>query len=96
MRVITERDGGRRGGTLEHEKTGNTPGAAVTKRLRLLEERGLVERRTDERDRRVSHFSLAEQGRELDRLFPEQVACRASLPPGLSTQRQHELAGHPQ
>lgn len=68
-------------------------GAAVTKRLRLLEERGLVERRTDERDRRVSHLSLTERGQELiDWLLPEQVRYDASLLSELSTQRQRELA----
>ena len=46
-------------------------GAAVTKRLRQLESRGLVARRLDDRDRRVSHLSLTEEGLALlDRLFP--------------------------
>lgn len=68
-------------------------GAAVTKRLRLLEERGLVERRTDERDRRVSRLSLTERGLDLiERLLPEQVRYEASLLSELSTQRQRELA----
>ncbi len=55
-------------------------GTAVTKRVRTLEERGLVERRPDARDRRVAHLSLTERGRELvDRILPEQVAFERSL-----------------
>ncbi|MGV9774219.1 MarR family winged helix-turn-helix transcriptional regulator, partial [Streptosporangium sp. NPDC003464] len=55
-------------------------GAAVTKRLRLLEEHGLVTRRPDDRDRRVSHLALTEQGRLLiDRLLPEQLGYEKSL-----------------
>ncbi|MEW2359326.1 MarR family transcriptional regulator [Spirillospora sp. NPDC029432] len=69
-------------------------GAAVTKRLRELERRGLVERRTDDRDRRVQHLALTEEGRALmDRLLPEQVAYEASLLSGLGAARQRELAG---
>ncbi|GAA0352813.1 MarR family transcriptional regulator [Actinoallomurus spadix] len=68
-------------------------GAAVTKRLRRLEERGLVERRADERDRRVARVSLTEEGRRLiARLVPEQVGYEASLLSALGTDRQRELA----
>lgn len=68
-------------------------GAAVTKRMRQLEERGLVQRRTDERDRRVSHLSLTEEGRRLiDRLVPEQVGYEASLLAPLGTDKQRSLA----
>ncbi|WP_326820921.1 MarR family transcriptional regulator [Streptosporangium sp. NBC_01639] len=69
-------------------------GAAVTKRLRFLQERGLVIRRPDDRDRRVSHLSLTEQGRTIiDRMLPEQVGYDASLLSGLDAERQRELAG---
>ncbi|MFE7569106.1 MarR family winged helix-turn-helix transcriptional regulator [Streptomyces sp. NPDC057539] len=69
-------------------------GAAVTKRLRLLEERGLVARRPDDRDRRVTHLSLTTEGRELlDRLLPEQLGYEATLLDGLGTRNQERLAG---
>lgn len=68
-------------------------GAAVTKRVRQLEEGGLVVRRPDDRDRRVAHLSLTNEGREIvDRLLPEQLAYEASLLDGIGEQRQEELA----
>ncbi|MFC9651042.1 MULTISPECIES: MarR family winged helix-turn-helix transcriptional regulator [unclassified Streptomyces] len=69
-------------------------GAAVTKRLRRLEKRGLVARRPDDRDRRVTHMSLTAEGRELlDRLLPEQLGYEAALLDGLGTRGQERLAG---
>ncbi|AHH21513.1 putative transcriptional regulator, MarR family [Nocardia nova SH22a] len=54
--------------------------AAVTKRLRGLEQRGLIGRRADTRDRRVSHIALSAEGRAvLDRLMPRQLAYEAGL-----------------
>ncbi|MGI5488495.1 MarR family winged helix-turn-helix transcriptional regulator [Microtetraspora malaysiensis] len=68
-------------------------GAAVTKRVRVLEHEGLVARRVDGRDRRVVHLSLTERGRELiDRLLPEQLALEAALLSGLDPERQDRLA----
>ncbi|WP_019355619.1 MarR family transcriptional regulator [Streptomyces sp. AA1529] len=68
-------------------------GTAVTKRVRTLEERGLVERRPDARDRRVAHLSLTERGRELvDRILPEQVAFERSLLAGLGEEERDGLA----
>ncbi|MCZ2526034.1 MarR family winged helix-turn-helix transcriptional regulator [Streptomyces sp. NPDC059506] len=68
-------------------------GAAVTKRLRQLEERGLIARRADERDRRVAHVSLTDTGLELvDRLLPEQLAYEAALLAGMGRSGQDELA----
>jgi DNA-binding MarR family transcriptional regulator len=68
-------------------------GAAVTKRVRLLAERGLVERHQDARDRRVVHLSLTDEGRALiDRLLPEQLAYERSLLSGIDEQRQGELS----
>ncbi|GHF29402.1 transcriptional regulator [Streptomyces mashuensis] len=69
-------------------------GAAVTKRLRVLEGRGLVARRADDRDRRVAHLSLTDAGRDLiDRLIPDQLRYEQALLSGLGKDRQDELAG---
>ncbi|MGV9989197.1 MarR family winged helix-turn-helix transcriptional regulator [Streptomyces sp. NPDC003374] len=55
-------------------------GAAVTKRLKQLSERGLVERRGDTRDRRVAHVRLTDAGRELvDGILPEQLAYERTV-----------------
>lgn len=68
-------------------------GAATTKRLRRLEERGLVSRRTDSRDRRVSHLSLTEQGRQfVDRTLPDQLGYERTLLDGLPAEHQEALA----
>ncbi|WP_079189965.1 MarR family winged helix-turn-helix transcriptional regulator [Actinacidiphila paucisporea] len=67
-------------------------GAAVTKRLKQLTERGLVERRGDSRDRRVIHIHLTEQGRDLvDGILPGQLAYEASVLSGLDTGEQADL-----
>ncbi|MCQ4084888.1 MarR family transcriptional regulator [Streptomyces sp. RB6PN25] len=69
-------------------------GAAVTKRIRRLEQRGLVARRADARDRRVAHLTLTDAGRTLiDRVLPEQLAYEKSLLSGLTEERREELAG---
>ncbi|WP_051717675.1 MarR family winged helix-turn-helix transcriptional regulator [Streptomyces megasporus] len=89
--------------TLRREDRAMTPGqiaretfasgAAVTKRLRLLEERGLVGRRTSARDRRVSEVSLSDEGRELiDRLLPDQLAYESELLSGLTDGQRAELS----
>ncbi|MCA6092953.1 MarR family transcriptional regulator [Streptomyces sp. SCA3-4] len=68
-------------------------GAAVTKRLRVLEGRELVARRADDRDRRVAHLSLTPAGEELiDRLIPLQLSYEQALLSGLGDDRQAELA----
>lgn len=68
-------------------------GAAVTKRLKQLTERGLVERRGDSRDRRVAHVRLTDAGRDLvDGILPEQLAYETSALSGLAPQGQGELA----
>ncbi|WP_404948960.1 MarR family transcriptional regulator [Streptomyces sp. ARC14] len=67
-------------------------GAAVTKRLRALQERGLVDRRGDERDRRVAHVRLTDEGRALvDRLLPEQLAYERVVLSGLDDGSRDEL-----
>ncbi|MGW0801614.1 MarR family winged helix-turn-helix transcriptional regulator [Nonomuraea sp. NPDC002799] len=68
-------------------------GAAVTKRVKRLEEIGLVARRVDDRDRRVAHLSLTEHGRSfIARLMPEQLAYETTLLEGLPDERERQLA----
>ncbi|MFD7186007.1 MarR family winged helix-turn-helix transcriptional regulator [Streptomyces sp. NPDC056637] len=68
-------------------------GAAVTKRLKQLQERGLVDRRGDTRDRRVSHLSLTCAGRELvDALLPDQLAYEKTVLSGLGGAGQGQLS----
>ncbi|MFE5916756.1 MarR family winged helix-turn-helix transcriptional regulator [Streptomyces sp. NPDC056468] len=68
-------------------------GAAVTKRLKQLTERGLVERRGDTRDRRVAHVRLTDTGRDLvDGILPEQLAYETVVLSGVDPQGQDELA----
>ncbi|MGW3204755.1 MarR family winged helix-turn-helix transcriptional regulator [Streptomyces sp. NPDC001135] len=69
-------------------------GAAVTKRLKQLTERGLVERRGDTRDRRVAHLRLTDTGRDLvDGILPEQLAYETTVLSVLPPAGQGELAG---
>lgn len=68
-------------------------GAAVTKRLKQLTERGLVGRRVDARDRRVAHLRLTDAGRDLvDGIMPEQLAYESAVLSALDDGRQGELA----
>ncbi|MEV8456052.1 MarR family transcriptional regulator [Streptomyces sp. NPDC052095] len=68
-------------------------GAAVTKRLRALQERGLLDRRGDDRDRRVNHVRLTEQGRELvDMLLPRQLAYERAVLSGLDERSRDRLS----
>lgn len=68
-------------------------GAAVTKRVKQLESRGLIVRRHDDRDRRVAHLSLTAAGLALiDRLLPEQLRYEAALLDGIDVERQTELS----
>ncbi|MFI6932591.1 MarR family winged helix-turn-helix transcriptional regulator [Streptomyces sp. NPDC050287] len=68
-------------------------GAAVTKRLKALTERGLVERRGDARDRRVAHVRLTDAGRDLvNGILPEQLAYETSVLSGIDPAQQDELA----
>ncbi|MER5427850.1 MarR family transcriptional regulator [Streptomyces sp. NPDC002588] len=68
-------------------------GAAVTKRLKQLTERGLVERRVDTRDRRVAHLRLTDTGRDLvDGILPDQLAYESAVLSALDADRQGELA----
>ncbi|PKW06187.1 DNA-binding transcriptional regulator, MarR family [Streptomyces sp. 1222.5] len=69
-------------------------GAAVTKRLKQLTERGLVDRRVDARDRRVAHVRLTDAGRDLvDGILPEQLAYETAVLSVLAPEGQGELAG---
>ncbi|MCX4965915.1 MarR family transcriptional regulator [Streptomyces sp. NBC_00654] len=68
-------------------------GAAVTKRLRALQERGLIDRRGDARDRRVAHVRLTEEGLGLvDRLLPEQLAYERAVLSGLDDRARQLLS----
>ncbi|MFF8032950.1 MarR family winged helix-turn-helix transcriptional regulator [Streptomyces sp. NPDC016626] len=68
-------------------------GAAVTKRLKQLTERGLVERRGDTRDRRVAHVRLTDAGRDLvDGVLPAQLAYETAVLSGLDSTELGELA----
>lgn len=68
-------------------------GAAVTKRLKLLTERELVERRGDARDRRVAHVRLTDAGRDLvDSVMPEQLAYEEGVLSGVGTDDRRELS----
>lgn len=68
-------------------------GAAVTKRLKQLTERGLVDRRVDARDRRVAHLRLTDAGRDLvDGILPEQLAYENAVLSVLSPETRDELA----
>ena len=68
-------------------------GAAATKRVKQLTERGLVERRGDTRDRRVAHVRLTDEGRELvDGVLPEQLSYETTVLSGTGLDRQRELA----
>lgn len=68
-------------------------GAAVTKRLKLLTERELVERRGDARDRRVAHVRLTDAGRDLvDSVLPEQLAYETAVLSGVDAEDRRELA----
>ncbi|RDI66698.1 MarR family winged helix-turn-helix transcriptional regulator [Nocardia pseudobrasiliensis] len=67
--------------------------AAVTKRVRGLEVRGLVARRPDGRDRRVAHLSLTPAGVELvDEILPRQLAYEKNLLAGLPGDERADLA----
>ncbi|MGW6060261.1 MarR family winged helix-turn-helix transcriptional regulator [Streptomyces sp. NPDC055189] len=68
-------------------------GAAVTKRLKQLQERDLVDRRADTRDRRVSHVGLTDTGRDLvDSLLPDQLAYENVVLAGLDEDGQGQLS----
>lgn len=68
-------------------------GAAVTKRLKQLQERALVDRRADTRDRRVSHVSLTDAGRDLvDSILPDQLAYETVVLAGIDGGGQAQLS----
>lgn len=67
-------------------------GAAVTKRLKHLTERGLVERRGDDRDRGVAHVRLTDEGRDLvDTVLPERLAYATDVLSGVGADDRREL-----
>ncbi len=67
-------------------------GAATTKRLHNLSERGLLQRTTDERDRRVAYVHLTDLGREvIDRAFHHNLAAEQRVLDPLPDERREEL-----
>ncbi|WP_335971476.1 MULTISPECIES: MarR family winged helix-turn-helix transcriptional regulator [Streptomycetaceae] len=68
-------------------------GAAVTKRLKVLGERGWVDRRSDTRDRRVARVRLTRSGRELiDSVMPDQLRYETAALSGLADGDQRQVA----
>lgn len=64
-------------------------GAATTKRVQQLTERGLVERTTDSRDRRSARIALTDEGRELiDRAFARNLEAEQQLLSALAPRRR--------
>ncbi|WP_433407970.1 MarR family winged helix-turn-helix transcriptional regulator [Saccharomonospora azurea] len=67
-------------------------GAATTKRLHHLAERGLLRRTVDEHDKRVARVQLTELGREvIDRAFHRNLAAERRLLDALPEAREDEL-----
>lgn len=68
-------------------------GAATTKRVHQLAGRGLLERTTDERDRRSARVKLTEPGRDLlDRAFARNVEIEQHLLAGLGEDERETVA----
>ncbi|MFD5495291.1 MarR family winged helix-turn-helix transcriptional regulator [Streptomyces sp. NPDC127091] len=68
-------------------------GAAVTKRLKQLTGRGLVERRGDPRDRRMARVRLTDAGRDVvDGIMPAQLSYENAVLSGLGGPDLGELA----
>lgn len=67
-------------------------GASITNRVSRLIEKGLVERRGSETDRRSTRIRLTRQGRELvDTLLPQHVQHEASVLEALTPEERAEL-----
>ncbi len=67
-------------------------GAATTKRLHSLSERGLLRRTTHERDKRVAYVHLTDRGREvIDRAFHRNLAAERRLLELLADEHREEL-----
>lgn len=77
----------------ELTKQTTSSGAATTKRLHQLVERGLLERMVDARDRRSAHIALTEHGRELvDRLMSRNLEAERRLVGHLDPDTQHAVS----
>lgn len=69
-------------------------GAATTKRVHQLAERGLLERISDERDRRSARVLLTEHGRDvIDRAFTRNIEAERQLLSALSSHQRDSIAG---
>lgn len=68
-------------------------GAATTKRIHQLADRGLLERTTDERDRRSARVLLTDHGREvIDRAFTRNIEAERQLLASLGSRQSDSLA----
>ncbi|ASU77257.1 MarR family transcriptional regulator [Actinopolyspora erythraea] len=69
-------------------------GAATTKRVQQLAERGLLERVRDQHDRRSARVLITEYGAEvIDRAFARNLDAERELLAGLSSKQRDAVAG---
>lgn len=67
--------------------------ATVAIMLRRMEKAGLIERRQDEKDKRIQHVFLTEKGRKICELLKEQAErIEKMVTEGLSENEKEELA----
>ncbi|MBT2226715.1 MarR family winged helix-turn-helix transcriptional regulator [Nonomuraea sp. NEAU-A123] len=91
--LATLRRNGRSLTPAELMKSAMVTSGAITQRLDRLQARGLVSRTPSEKDGRVVHVALTDEGRELiDRVLPDHVETERRLLAALSETRQAALA----
>jgi DNA-binding MarR family transcriptional regulator len=91
--LATLRRSGRPLTAAELMKSAMVTSGAVTQRLDRLQVRGLVTRTTSEKDKRVVHVALTDEGRALiDRALPDHVATEHRLLAALPKDRRQSLA----
>ncbi|MEU7746660.1 MarR family transcriptional regulator [Nonomuraea sp. NPDC049158] len=92
--LATLRRNGRSLTPAELMKSAMVTSGAITQRLDRLQSRGLVSRTPSEKDGRVVHVALTEEGRALiDRALPDHVETEHRLLAALSEPRRAALAG---
>jgi DNA-binding MarR family transcriptional regulator len=68
-------------------------GGTLTGVIDRMEERGLVQRERDQRDRRIWRIWLTEEGRKLEEILPPlALEVRETLLEGLSSEEQRQLS----